>query len=76
MHPLTEDLAGRITRGSILDAPYWPEPVRVLTTHVRDDRIEVMTTTSSGTIIHRGRLIATSLVTSRRRKKPSLSSSR
>jgi superfamily II DNA or RNA helicase len=33
--------AGRITSGSILEGPYWPEPVRVLSARMRNTRIEI-----------------------------------
>lgn len=32
---------GQIPKGSILEGPYWPEPVRVLSAEVRKDRIEI-----------------------------------
>ncbi len=31
----------RVAKGSVLEGPYWPEPVRVLTSQIRDDRIEI-----------------------------------
>ncbi len=36
-----QDSVNRVTKGSILEGPYWPEPVHVLTTQLRDDRIEI-----------------------------------
>ena len=41
MSSRAEHPPARATKGSILRGPYWPQPVRVLTTHVRDDRIEI-----------------------------------
>jgi len=36
-----EDSTSQVTKGSILDGPYWPEPVRVISAQVRDERIEI-----------------------------------
>jgi SNF2 family DNA or RNA helicase len=34
-------LEAQLAKGTILEGPYWPEPVRVLATQLRDDRIEI-----------------------------------
>jgi superfamily II DNA or RNA helicase len=41
MRSKTDFAANQIPKGSILEGPYWPEPVRVLSAEVRKDRIEI-----------------------------------
>ncbi len=37
----TDFATGLIPKGSILKGPYWPEPVRVLSAQMRNQRIEI-----------------------------------
>jgi hypothetical protein len=41
MPPDQEDSTSQVAKGSILNGPYWPELVRVLSAQVRDERIEI-----------------------------------
>jgi predicted HTH domain antitoxin len=41
MKPPTDNPTSPITADSILEGPFWPEPVRVLSCKVRDQRIEI-----------------------------------
>jgi len=38
---LDEAISSHLAKDSILEGPYWPEPVRVLVTKVRDERIDI-----------------------------------
>ena len=37
----TGDAAAPVVNGSVLEGPYWPEPVRVLSAQVRGKRVEI-----------------------------------
>lgn len=41
MESPNQSIAGQVTPDTILEGPYWPEPVRVLSAQVRNQRIEI-----------------------------------